>query len=120
MNKIAVILVRGLVGVNRDIKETLAYLNIRKKHACVIVDDTPVIRGMLKKAQSYITFGPVSEELLAELITKRGTKSKENKVFFLAPPIGGFEKKGIKQSFVAGGVLGDRKEAINILLKKMI
>jgi large subunit ribosomal protein L30 len=120
MNKLAVILVRGLVGVRHDIKETLAYLNLRKKHACVIVDDTPTIRGMLKKSQAYITFGPITEETLKELVTKRGEKSKENKIFFLAPPVGGFERKGIKQSFTVGGVLGDRKEAINDLLKKMM
>ncbi len=120
MSKIAVILVRGLVGINRDTKDTLAYLNLRKKHACAIIEDTPVTRGMIKKAQGYITFGPVSEEVLKELITKRGKTSKDNKVFFLAPPVGGFERKGIKQSFVVGGVLGDRKEAINDLLKKMM
>ncbi len=120
MSKLAVILIRGLVGINRNIKETLAFLNLRKKHACVIVEDSPTIRGMLKKSQDYITFGPISEEVLKELITKRGKKSKENRIFFLAPPIGGFERKGIKKSFVTGGVLGNRKEAINELLKKMM
>lgn len=120
MTKLAAVLLRGLVGTNRETKETLAFLGLRKKHACVIIEDTPTVRGMLKKAQNYITFGPISEETLKELIAKRGKSSKENKVFFLAPPIGGFERKGIKKSFVAGGALGERKEAINDLLRKMI
>lgn len=118
MSKIAVILIRGLVGVRVDIKDTLFSLNLRKKHACAIVNDTPEVRGMLKKARDYITFGPVSEEVLKELDSKR--QANEKGVYFLAPPVGGFERKGIKISFTAGGALGDRKEAINVLLKKMM
>ena len=43
------------------------------------------------------------------------------KLFFkLKPPIGGFERKGIKQPFSLGGVLGERKEKINELLERML
>lgn len=43
------------------------------------------------------------------------------KLFFkLRPPEGGFERKGIKQPFSMGGVLGYRKEKINELLMRMI
>jgi large subunit ribosomal protein L30 len=43
------------------------------------------------------------------------------KLFFkLSPPEGGFERKGIKQPFSMGGVLGYRKEKINELLMRMI
>ena len=43
------------------------------------------------------------------------------KFFFkLKPPEGGFERKGIKQQFSMGGVLGYRKEKINELLMRMI
>jgi large subunit ribosomal protein L30 len=119
MSKIAVILVRGLIGIRHDIKETLFYLNLRKKHACAIVEDTQVVRGMLKKVQDYVTFGEVSEEVLKELTSKR-RKDDKKEVFFLAPPRGGFERKGIKQAYVNGGALGDRKEAMNELLTKMM
>jgi large subunit ribosomal protein L30 len=118
MSKIAVVLIRGLVGVRVDIKDTLFSLNLRKKHACAIVEDTPSVRGMLKKSQDYTTFGTISDEVLKELETKR--KANENGVYFLAPPVGGFERKGIKKSFIVGGALGDRKEDINVLLKKMM
>jgi large subunit ribosomal protein L30 len=119
MSKIAVVLVRGLIGIRHDIKETLFYLNLRRKHACSIVEDTPVVRGMLKKIQDYVTFGEVSEEVLKELSTKR-RKDDKKEVYFMAPPKGGFERKGIKQAYVNGGALGDRKEAINELLSKMM
>lgn len=117
MSKIAVVLIRGLVGVRVDIKDTLFSLNLRKKHACAIVEDTPVTRGMLKKAQDFVTFGEVSEELIKELDTKR--KVNDKGVYFLAPPVGGFERKGIKKSFTVGGALGERKN-MDDLIKKMM
>src|SRR3989344_7556582 len=40
--------------------------------------------------------------------------------FRLAPPRKGFERKGIKQPFSMGGVLGYRKDKINDLLGRMI
>ena len=118
MSKLAVVLIRGLVGVRHDIKQTLAYLNLHKKHACVIIEDTPVTRGMIKKIESYVTYGQVSEETIKALDEKR--KGNDKHVYFLAPPVGGFERKGIKHSFNNGGALGNRNEAINELLAKMM
>ncbi|MGB9675396.1 MAG: 50S ribosomal protein L30 [Candidatus Nanoarchaeia archaeon] len=43
------------------------------------------------------------------------------KLFFrLHPPKGGFERKGIKESYAAGGALGYRGKDINKLLARMI
>lgn len=117
MSKIAIVLVRGLVGVRHDIKDTLIQLHLEKKHACVVKDDSPSLQGMLAKIRDFATFGPVNEETLKNL-EKR--KAKNGKVYFLAPPVGGFERKGIKKSYTVGGALGDRGEAINDLLAKMI
>jgi large subunit ribosomal protein L30 len=49
---------------------------------------------------------------------KRG--AEDQKVFRLSPPRGGFERKGIKTPFTMGGALGNRKEKINDLIKRMI
>ena len=40
--------------------------------------------------------------------------------FKLNPPVHGFERKGIKEQFSMGGVLGYRKEKINELLRRMM
>ncbi len=117
MSKIAIILIRGRVGIRHDIKETLTQLHLEKKHSCVVKEDSPSLQGMLRKIRDFTTFGPVNEETLKAL-EKR--KAKNGKVYFLAPPIGGFERKGIKQSYTVGGALGDRGDAINTLLAKMI
>ena len=42
------------------------------------------------------------------------------RLFRLQPPVKGFERKGIKQPYSMGGVLGYRKEEINDLIKRMI
>lgn len=115
--KIAVILVRGLIDLKQDVKDTLRMLNLQKKNACVIIDDNPVNRGMVKKCENYITFGEVSEEVIALLKEKRGTDSK---FYSLHPPRGGFERNGIKKPFNLKGALGNRADKINDLIKKMI
>jgi len=123
MSKIAVILIRGLIGVRHDIRETLYYLNLKKKHACVLVEDTPSVRGMLKKINDVATYGEVTEETIKALKDKREVKRADGtskKFFSLAPPKGGFERKGIKQPFSVGGALGYRKEKINDLILKML
>ncbi len=118
MTKIAVVLIRGLVGVNHDIKKALESIRLRKKHACVIVEDSPSMQGILKKIQDYATFGVVSDETIAKL--EKARKPTEKGVFFLAPPVGGFERKGIKKPFTVGGALGDRGDQMSILLEKMM
>ncbi|MGE0793269.1 MAG: uL30 family ribosomal protein [Candidatus Woesearchaeota archaeon] len=123
MSKLAVILIRGLVGTNHDVRETLEYLYLKKKHACSIVEDTPSFRGMLKKVTDFVAYGELNEEVEKLLIEKRQVKRADGtakKFFSLAPPKGGFERKGIKKPFVVGGALGYRGDNINELIKKMI
>jgi large subunit ribosomal protein L30 len=122
-NRIAVVLIRGLVGCRHDIRETLAYLNLLKKHACVVIDETDTTKGMLKKVSDFVAYGVISKETEALLIEKRAAIRKDGtmkKFFSLAPPKGGFERKGIKQPYTVGGALGNRGEAMNILIQKMI
>lgn len=123
MSKIALVLVRGLIGISSDIKETLFRLGLKRKFSCTVVEDTPVNLGMIQKVKDYVTFGNITEETHKMLIEKRGEKDLEGnvkKMFRLHPPRGGFERKGIKKSFVVGGVLGNRKEKMNDLIQKMI
>lgn len=123
MSKIAVVLIRGLIGIRHDIKETIFMLNLKKKHACVVIEDTPVYRGMLKKIQSYVAFGEITEETEKLLVEKREAKRKDGSVkkyYSLAPPKGGFERKGIKKSFIEGGALGNRGDKMNDLIARMV
>ena len=114
---IAAIRIRGEEGVRVEIKDALDSLRLRKKHVCVLFEDTPTVRGQLKKAKDFITFGTITAEVKKELEEKRG----KGKAFYaLHPPRGGFEKKGIKVAFTAGGALGDRGSKMGDLIKRML
>ncbi|MHC1601520.1 MAG: 50S ribosomal protein L30 [Candidatus Nezhaarchaeales archaeon] len=76
----AVIRLRGCVGVPPDIKLTLQSLRLTRKNHCTIVEATPSIEGMLKKASGYITYGEISEDTLAALLEKRGRLRGDKKL----------------------------------------
>ena len=123
--KIAVVRVRGQLGLNKGISDTLKMLNIERKNYCTIVEGNPGTMGMIRKVKDFVTYGEIDDETEKLLAEKRGEKSSKDpeklKPFYrLSPPRGGFERKGIKQPFTLGGVLGNRKEKINDLIKRMV
>jgi large subunit ribosomal protein L30 len=148
--KLAVILIRGMVNLSPDVKKTLELLRLKQKHACVVIDNTEVNRGMVQRVKDYTTYGTIDEAFFVEMLEKRGqTIGKEDikvdykklakeffagklklrdfetnyqvKPFFrLHPPKGGFERGGIKMPFAKKGVLGQREDAISVLIAKML
>ena len=121
--KVAIVRIRGIVKVRSDIAETMNLLGLKRTNACVVLELNPVVTGMIRKVKDYVTYGEVSEGTLKLLEEKRGKTAVKNEfksVYFLAPPKGGFERKGIKKPFTVGGVLGNRKEKINDLIAKMV
>ncbi len=142
---IIAIRIKGLVDTEPKPKATLERLRLRKKFSAVLLTENNEILGMLKRVQSYVSYGKISKELVKELITKRGLLKgnkpvdKKNisdklidevyegkkkisdegiKPFFrLHPPVGGF-KKGTRLSYPQG-ILGNNKE-IEKLLVRMI
>lgn len=145
-NKLAIIQIRGTVNLSPDVRKTLELLRLHRKHVCVVVDDNAVNRGMLKKVKDYTTYGEIDKatfdlmlEKRAELIEEKVDLKKLSEDYFssklalkefetrgvkpffrLHPPIGGFERKGIKMPYAKGGVLGDRKDKIKDLIVKML
>lgn len=140
--KIAVVRIRGSVNLDPGVKKTLDLLRLYRKNYCVILPNTQVNVGMVKKVKDYVTWGDVTDETFNELVQKRGEefkgpesdkkqKVKSNdfveidgkklkKFFRLSPPVKGFGRKGIKRSFKEGGALGNRQEQINDLIKRMM
>ncbi len=146
----AVIRVRGRTGIRPEIKYTMNLLNLTRVNHCVLVLETPHIKGMLQKCKDYVTWGEVSEEVLVKLLKKRGRKS--GNVRLTEDDVkahGGFE--GLAKSLMEGkakvedvglkkvfrlhpprggyksikrpyprGDLGYRGEAVNDLLARMI
>jgi len=138
--RLAVVRIRGITGIKKDIKDTLNMLCLYHNNYCVVLDSR--MFGMIRKVKDYVTWGEIDDETYRLLVEKRGedfkgreTDSKKKisykkfivinnkkykKYFRLSPPRGGFERKGIKTPFTKSGALGYRKEKINDLIKKMV
>ncbi len=114
---VAIVLVRGMIGADQDVKDTVRMLNLERKFSCLVVEDSPVYRGMFQKVKDYATYGEITEETLKALDAKR---EKKNNHYTLSPPKGGFERNGIKQPFSTHGALGNRGVKMNDLIKKMM
>ena len=134
---LVVIRLRGRTGLRADVETTLKHLNLNRINNCVLLNESPQVLGMLRKAKDYITWGSIDAETMNALVSKRGRLAKEpaakngsrvavfdgkayERFFRLNPARGGLGSRGIKAVFARAGALGDRKEKINDLLKKMI
>ena len=67
-----VIRVRANQGVNHSIRETMDYLNLTRVNHAVLIPETETYAGMLKKSKDYVTWGEISADTVAELISERG------------------------------------------------
>ena len=131
---IAVVRVRGRIGVRKSINETLSRLNIKKVNNLSLVYGSKANLGMIEKCKDFITYGPISEAEVTKLLEKKNMKvSKEDlgavasgkkrardvmKIpFTMHPPRHGYE--GIKRNFGVGGALGYRGEEITKLIGRM-
>ncbi|MEE8401808.1 MAG: 50S ribosomal protein L30 [Candidatus Hydrothermarchaeaceae archaeon] len=72
MNRIAVVRVRGPVGVNKKIKDALRMLRLSRVNFCSIIDDRDSYQGTLRKVKDYVTWGSVSEKDVSLVLSKRG------------------------------------------------
>ena len=120
MEKIAIIRLRGPIGLNKDIADTLKMLNLNAKNNCIILEETKIIKGMLKKIAPWITWGRINDETLKMLQEKRKALKKEKLLFALNSPKKGFGRKGIKMPFKLKGAYGNREEKINDLIQRML
>ena len=139
---LAVVRIKGSIGVMRDIKDALDILRLYKKNFCVVIPSNKNYEGTIKKIKDYVTWGEISDEMVKELTEKRGEEykgretdtkkkikynkfivvngKKLNKFFRLNSPKKGYGRKGIKEVFSKGGALGYRGEKINELIMRML
>jgi len=119
--KIAVIRIKGQVGIKQPVKETLSRLRLRKKYVCVVLDKpSNEILGMIKKMKDFVAFGEIQDETYKMLVKERGKKDETGKLkpfFRLHPPRKGIESK--KHFGVGKGVLGDNKK-MDELVRRML
>lgn len=142
--KIAIVRIRGIRKVRPEVEKTFQYLNLEKPNNCVVIEDTPMNMGMVAMVKDYVTYGPISEDILFSLVHKKGEKGQSllkdsmdeaqikklvkeifsgkkvsefaNSTFRLRPPSKGY--KNTKKAYPMGD-LGKRTE-MDSLIKRMI
>ena len=129
---LAVVRVRGTVGVRKDIAETLKRLRLNKVNNCIIMKPDESYIGMLNSCVNYVTYGEIEEQTLESLLKKNGIDSDYKSImekgidkemrskfpFRLHPPRKGY--KSVKRSVKNGGSLGYMGPEINSLIKRMV
>jgi len=138
----AIIRITGDVNLRKSVRETLERLRLRRKYACVVIDESKVNMGMMEKVRNFVAFGDIKKDTFEKLIETRGqlldkTKKIQSKkiveelgkgkkyqelnlkpFFRLHPPRKGIDSK--KHFGVQKGVLGNNKEKINELIERML
>lgn len=73
MKLYAIIRIRGTVDVHPEVEDTLKMLRLVRRYHCTLYpSDLPGIEGMLRKIESWVTWGEISREVLVELLKRRG------------------------------------------------
>lgn len=67
----AVIRLRTKIGLDRRVLDTMEMLGLKSANRCVLLPDTPNIKGMLRKTKDYVTWGEISKETLVKMVEKR-------------------------------------------------
>lgn len=67
-----VVRVRSSINMKPNVYKTLQLLNLTRVNHCVIVEDSKIIRGMLRVAKDYITWGEIDKSMVTKLIKSRG------------------------------------------------
>ena len=117
---ITIIRIHGKPKIKICIDETLNRLRLRRKFACVVIDEKDKVKiGMLKSVKEYVAYGKISEEVYKKLVEKRGHKvdGKLKPFFRLHPPIGGFKKS--TKLMTPKGILGEHKDISKLLLRML-
>jgi large subunit ribosomal protein L30 len=136
---IAIIRISGHVKLNERYEEMLFRLRLRKKYTCIVLPETKELKANLQELRNLIAYGKISPETLKLLIEKRGKPLSPNKKVDISKALEALEKKGLASAGVKPffrlhpprggidsklhypkGILGDNKEDINELIRRML
>lgn len=67
----AVVRIRGSVGVDIRLKDTLRLLSLTRVNHLVLLAENTSTKKMIEKVQGYLTYGEVDEKVVEALLTKR-------------------------------------------------
>jgi large subunit ribosomal protein L30 len=112
-----------LQGMLFKVKDYITYGIIDKETLKTLITKRGRLIGNKRVTEEFLKEKNITIDKLVDLFIEDPKKVYSlgiKNVFRLSPPSKGFERKGIKTPFTLGGALGDRKDKINDLLKKMM
>lgn len=112
-----------LQGMLFKVKDYITYGVINKETLKTLIAKRGRLVGDKRITDEFLKENKLTMDKLVDLFIEDPKKVYSlgmKTVFRLSPPSKGFERKGIKTPFSLGGALGDRKDKINDLLKKMM
>ncbi len=135
---IIVVRISGLVEIPKEVSQTLYRMRLRRKYSAILLRDTLENKSLLQKIRNFVAYGQISKDTLKDLLELRAVSNKKIdsdkildqldkksleelgiKPFFrLHPPRGGIDSK--IHFPIRKGVLGDNKEKINDLIRRML
>jgi len=139
---IAAIRISGDVKITEKIRETLFRMRLRRKYSLVLIKPTEANIKILRHVRDYVAYGTIDKKTLSDLLESRAQPIKKGakinvleviskldkssfqdlgiKPFFrLHPPRKGIDSKnhfGTSRK----AVLGDNREKINDLIRRML
>ena len=69
---LAVIRVRGSVGLNKEREYVLKLMRLTRKNHAILLENTPSNIGSIQKIKDYTTWGEVTLDTISLLLNKRG------------------------------------------------
>ena len=137
---IITIRISGLVEMPGYAQETLFRMRLRKKYSAILMKENEETKNLLQAVRNFVAYGKIDAKTMEELISKRAKPLDNKKAKIDAKKIveiiekQGIDKAGIKPFFrlhpprkginsklhYPKGVLGDNKEDINDLVRRML
>ncbi len=116
---------KELIGMLTKVKDYVTWGELDKETFKLLLEKRGLLPGKSKLDEKYLK---EHVKLGFDEFTSAVFEGKKNlkdvpglkKFFRLNPPVGGFERKGIKIVYASGGALGYRKDGINKLIRKMV
>ena len=102
MGLLLVVNLHGAINSSAPVRKALNELWVAKKFSASVVTDDPPTVGMLKLCKDYVSWSPIEEGLLADLLTKKGMVSTAKHLDSTALKALGFkDHRGLASRMVA-------------------
>ncbi len=77
---LAVVRIRGTVSAMKETRETLELLRLTHTNHAILIDSRPAYKGMLQRANNYVTWGEPTKETIVAMLQKRGRLAGNKKL----------------------------------------